>query len=384
MILDGKAFARSYCSFLCSAPSAFVAGALSLVLASSFGISHASPLPPDKPLSHHNLVVFMRDEINPKTGDVVIGGKLWVMEADGSNLRQVTFGNTYDDHPSLYPDGKSVLFTRFPVNNRLEYRRIYKDSRPYWIRKDGTGPVLMDSDRLPLERAADAPLVRLDLATGMQSIVLQLPGCQLHHANISPVGGRISYQADCTGESQRFIDLPPGGWPIAAIATNGVALPDGAIFQSEPDKSKSARKRDVQIVRMRGSGGAATFEVLASGKRNRRPVPSPLLDFFSWQANVDGAEDEIWVARMDGSEPRNITNSAGNDGHPWFSSDGRTIFFESDRTGEWEIWKIDLAGGRQTQLTFGQGKYSSTRARPVANPDRQPNPDRPQTIPNIR
>lgn len=192
MIRNGKVLASSSWSLLGSAPSAFFAGALSLVLASWFGISHAAPPPWDELPSYRDPVVFMRDEINLITGDVVSGGKLWVMEADGSKLRQVTFGDTYDDHPSLYSDGKSVLFTRFPVNNRLEYRRIYKDSRPYWIRKDGTGPVLMDSDRLPLERAADAPLVRLDLATGQQSIVLQLPGCQLHHANISPAGGRIS------------------------------------------------------------------------------------------------------------------------------------------------------------------------------------------------
>lgn len=322
-------------------------------------IAHAAPSPRDQ-------IVFMRDKLDPATGDVVMGGKLWLRETDGSHLRQISFGDSYDDHPSLYPDGQAVLFTKFPVNNRLEYRRTYQDHRPYWVRKDGVGGLTLDSDRLPVERAADAPLVRLDLRTGKQTVVLHIAGCQLHHANISAVDGRISYQADCNGTSQRWIGLPPAGKPIVTFATNGVALPDGAIFQSEPDKTKASAKRDVQIVRFRNLADAAVFTPLTDAGRNRRPSLSPSGDIFAWQANRPGPDDDIWVARIDGTEARDVTSAPGNDAHPWFARDGRTIVFESDRTGEWEIWKLDLPTARQTQLTFGNGAYSSTRARPVA------------------
>jgi len=77
----------------------------------------------------------------------------------------------------------------------------------------------------------------------------------------------------------------------------------------------------------------------------------------------DGGEDEIFLADIDGKNARNLTKTEGNDGHPWFSRDGKTIVFESDRTGMWEIWKIDLETGKQTQLTDGKGRYHSTRAR---------------------
>ena len=43
--------------------------------------------------------------------------------------------------------------------------------------------------------------------------------------------------------------------------------------------------------------------------------------------------DEIFIARADGSEPRNITNDPANDWGPDWSPGGRTIAFNSDRDG---------------------------------------------------
>lgn len=44
-------------------------------------------------------------------------------------------------------------------------------------------------------------------------------------------------------------------------------------------------------------------------------------------------DDEIFVARADGSERRNITNDRSNDWGPDWSPDGRSIIFNSDRGG---------------------------------------------------
>lgn len=44
-------------------------------------------------------------------------------------------------------------------------------------------------------------------------------------------------------------------------------------------------------------------------------------------------DDEVFVARADGSERRNITNDPANDWGPDWSPDGRTIAFSSDRDG---------------------------------------------------
>ena len=85
---------------------------------------------------------------------------------------------------------------------------------------------------------------------------------------------------------------------------------------------------------------------------------SPDGEWMAWQTNVEGGEDEVYLARVDGSEPRNITNAEGLDGHPWFSRDGKWIVFESERTGVMEIWKVNLETLEQTQLTFSEKAYS--------------------------
>jgi len=60
--------------------------------------------------------------------------------------------------------------------------------------------------------------------------------------------------------------------------------------------------------------------------------------------------------------PRRITQSPENDGHPFFSRDGEWLLFESDRTGNWEIFKIHIFSGTVTQLT-DDSSYVSTRPR---------------------
>src|SRR5262249_6569539 len=61
----------------------------------------------------------------------------------------------------------------------------------------------------------------------------------------------------------------------------------------------------------------------------------------------------LWLAATDGkSEPRQLTNAAGKkDSHPRWSPDGKKILFTSNRSGDSQLWVIDLGGGEAEQLT---------------------------------
>jgi dipeptidyl aminopeptidase/acylaminoacyl peptidase len=61
----------------------------------------------------------------------------------------------------------------------------------------------------------------------------------------------------------------------------------------------------------------------------------------------------LWIAATDGkSEPRQLTNAVGKkDHHPRWSPDGKRILFESNRSGESQLWTIGLDGGEAQQLT---------------------------------
>jgi len=54
------------------------------------------------------------------------------------------------------------------------------------------------------------------------------------------------------------------------------------------------------------------------------------------------------------SDERRLTTAPGLDDGPDFSPDGRTIFFNSVRTGHMRIWRMDPDGSNQKQLTFDE------------------------------
>lgn len=280
---------------------------------------------------YEDPILFQRAELDPATKKVKHNGKLWVMDRDGSKLKQLTFGASYDEHPSLYADQTHGLYSQFDGGRLNE--------------KEG------------------GRLVKINIYTGKTEVVDEEEGCALHHASISPFDDLIAYHYNCGERISQAMGLGKDRYETPMQATNGVRTREGIIAMHE--KNTGYSPREVALVHIRGRGIETTTEFLAVGKLlHRRPAISPDGKLLAWQTNApDGGEDEIFLADIDGKNARNLTKAKGNDGHPWFSRDGKTIVFESDRTGMWEIWKIDLETGKQTQLTDGKGRYQSTRAR---------------------
>lgn len=279
---------------------------------------------------YENPIAFQRAELNEKTGEVLFAGNIWVMEADGSGLRQLTFGEKYTEHVSFYSDQEHVLYAEFPVNGLI--------------------------------REAGAKLVKHNIYTGKREVVAEEEGCALHHATVSPIGDLIAFHRDCGKRVTQRVGLGPESYEVTMRATNGVRTRDGIIAMHEKNLGVSPRKVSLAYFKGHGRGGTA---LLLTGDKalHRRPAISPDGRWLAWQTNIEGGEDEIYLAELDGSEARNITKTRGNDGHPWFSRDGKWIVFESDRSGQWDIWRINLETLKQQQLTDGGKKYSSTRAR---------------------
>ncbi len=60
----------------------------------------------------------------------------------------------------------------------------------------------------------------------------------------------------------------------------------------------------------------------------------------------------LWLASTDQGGPvKQLTSSTKRDGHPRWSPDGKSILFESNRSGTSQLWIIELAGGEARQLT---------------------------------
>src|SRR5208283_109172 len=59
----------------------------------------------------------------------------------------------------------------------------------------------------------------------------------------------------------------------------------------------------------------------------------------------------LWLAPTAGGDPRRLTTTDKSDRHPRWSPDGKSILFESSRSGASQLWVIDLGGGEARQLT---------------------------------
>ncbi len=286
-------------------------------------------------------VVFQRAELYEATGKTVAAGNIWVMEGDGSGLRQLTKGKKYKEHASVYADQEHVLYAEFSA--------------------EGISPSLGIYSTL-FQRDAEAKLIKHNIYTGKREVIAEKAGCALHHASLSPVDDLIAFHHECGKNLAQQVGLGPGSYHVTLRATNGVRTRDGIIVMHE--KNLGISPREVSLVYIKGHGPGSTARLLTGDEvLNRRAAISPDEKWLAWQTNIGGGEDEIYLAKIDGSEARNITKAKGNDGHPWFSRDGKWIVFESDRSGQWDIWRIHVETGKQEQLTRGGKKYVSTRAR---------------------
>jgi serine/threonine protein kinase/Tol biopolymer transport system component len=69
-----------------------------------------------------------------------------------------------------------------------------------------------------------------------------------------------------------------------------------------------------------------------------------------YASNVAGSFD-LYLTDARGSNPKQLTANSGANGEPCISPDGRYIVFSSDRIGGPRIWRMDVDGRNQKQLT---------------------------------
>lgn len=63
-------------------------------------------------------------------------------------------------------------------------------------------------------------------------------------------------------------------------------------------------------------------------------------------------EQDIYVMPVKGGKEVRLTDAPGLDDGPEYSPDGKTIWFNSVRSGRMQVWKMDTKGRNQTQMTF--------------------------------
>ncbi len=71
------------------------------------------------------------------------------------------------------------------------------------------------------------------------------------------------------------------------------------------------------------------------------PCYAPSGKLIAFWAAIAGVRD-IFTIPADGGEPQAVTNDVHTDWNPFFSPDGRTLYFISDRSGTPDLWRVPI------------------------------------------
>ena len=91
--------------------------------------------------------------------------------------------------------------------------------------------------------------------------------------------------------------------------------------------------------------GSTPAHVGAQGTRLlREPTISATQVAFTYGA-------DLWIADRAGGLARRLTSTPAVEADPHFSPDGKWIYFNSERSGVMQIWRMTPDGGNQEQVT---------------------------------
>lgn len=248
--------------------------------------------------------------------------EIFVMEADGTNVRQATHNNTINSFPTWSSDGQAIVYTS------------YREKRK---------PLLH-----VLTRGSSSP------GRIFKSLSEQW---QIFRGVFDPSGQRLALSVSIDGQSDIFL-IGRDGRGLTRL-TNDRSLevspsfsPDGSQLAFVSDRSGSPQ---VYVMNVDGS---SPRRITFQGNYNTGAAWSPDGRWIAYETRAGGQFD-IWLVDPEGSVNVPLVTGGSNDESATWSPDGRKIAFSSSRRGTRDIYTIDVDGSNLRQLTRGQRNSTS-------------------------
>ncbi len=232
---------------------------------------------------------------------------------------QITHFERRAASPAWMPDGRSLLFVgeQGPGQSGIWLTTLFETDEPRLLWRS-TGMLSSGEDsRLAIATGTDG---RIQIAFGFMTLARQ---------NI--------YRIDLTGPNKGKLV------PLVATSTrdtHGRTSPDGqrlAFFSGDP-------MRDLWIADADGGN-----------QRRLAELQSRTIGQISW--SPDGravalharpkAAADLYVVEVESGKVRQLTDHPSDDAMASWSRDGKWIYFGSNRTGDFTIWKIPASGGEE-------------------------------------
>jgi len=237
-----------------------------------------------------------------------------------SQAYQLTHTAKYD--PSLSPDGKRIVYIQ----------QVEGHEQLFIMNADGTGSKQITRDDADHEDPAWSPdgksIAFVYIKDGLELISVMNPdGTGVEHLTPKNVKGIHP-------------NWSPDGQKLAYCTDDDLAPP---------------RKNDADIVVIDMKIRRSTTVI--TGGVNTYPAWSPDGKQIAFRRMIGEMNSEVFIAKADGTDVRNLTNHPSFDGWPAWSPDGSRIAFASNRNSSYQIF-IMKADGTETRLmanTEGRG-----------------------------
>ncbi len=314
------------------------------------------------------------------------GGGIFVMDADGGNLQQIA---SEGFNPSWSPSGEEIVYATVQANS--PHSRSQTQSH-LWVMTLATGEKrrldIGANDAVQPVWSPNAARIAFwglrgthrDIWTvaagGGQPVAVTNDDATDWNPVWSPDGSYLYFASDQQG-SMQF-------WRVPINQTTGEVLGEReAVTGSASESWHPSLTRDgkrlvyvnylVKEVFYRVAFDPQkevilndTLTPLTGGERRvTAPQLSPDGEWLAYYT-FGSPQEDIFVMKKDGSQPRQLTNDRHRDRVPRWSRDGKRLAFYSDRSGNYEIWTINPDGSGLQQVTHWGEKSSYY---PIWSPD---------------
>ena len=251
-------------------------------------------------------------------GTSVRSGNIFILELKENETRQITFGNKSIAGLSWTPDSRDIVFSS---NIDGGFNSIWRVSEsggsPEPVQYGGSDDLIyptisLQGNRLVYAQESETLSIwQLYLKkAGENEIPSKRIITSVRHnseAEYSPDGNKIVFTSSRTGNEEIWI-------------------------------SDSDGQNEYQLTFLNAEAGAPAWSF-------------PDGQWIIFELNIDERQN-IYKVRAEGGSPVPMTQGKFVDRFPAWSRDGKWIYFLSNRSGEFQIWKIPALEGEAEQVTF--------------------------------
>ena len=297
-------------------------------------------------------VVFYRGELRTASNWRDTRTRIWMMDADGTNQRVLTPGETTALSPEVRRDGR-IVYSRKSDDGSWQLVSIAADG----------GGQRLESPHSAVNYWKPARVGRTNGLVAHGTASGRSPQVDTRRPRGGPDLGEGPFIAGGSPVRKRLPDREIDLYAMRYFSVFVHPVRDLALLMTPPAPS------DVILSRLDGTGQHPVFQFDASGGSFSSASWSRDGEWIALTRGnafrVDGNSD-IWKMRADGSALQNLTaDSLGNESFPSFSPDGRRLVFRSGRAGRFDLYVMNSDGSDVRQLTREPGNVAA----PVFSPN---------------